>query len=94
MHVHHGLNPLADGWALHCQSVCDELGVPLTVERVAVTAARRESLEARAREVRYRVLAQHLPSGGYLTAHHQDDQLETLLRRSSAALGYVVRCCR
>ena len=80
VHVHHGLNPLADGWALHCQSVCDELGVPLTVERVAVTAARRESLEARAREVRYRVLAQHLPSGGYLlTAHHQDDQLETLL---------------
>ena len=80
VHVHHGLNPLADGWALHCQSVCDALGVPLIVERVAVTAARRESLEARAREARYRVLAQHLPPGGYLlTAHHQDDQLETLL---------------
>ncbi len=80
VHVHHGLNPLADGWALHCQHVCDALGVALIVERVAVTVARRESLEARAREARYRVLAQHLPLGGYLlTAHHQDDQLETLL---------------
>ena len=80
VHVHHGLNPLADGWAAHCQRVCDELGVPLIVKRVAVTAARRESLEARAREARYRALAEHLPAGGYLlTAHHQDDQLETLL---------------
>ena len=80
VHVHHGLNPLADGWAQHCQRVCDALGVPLIIERVAVREARRESLEARAREARYRALAQHLPAGGYLlTAHHQDDQLETLL---------------
>ncbi len=91
VHVHHGLNPLADAWAAHCQRVCDELGVPLIVERVAVTAARRESLEARAREARYRALAEHLPAGGYLlTAHHQDDQLETLLlalKRGSGVRG-------
>ena len=80
VHVHHGLNALADGWAQHCLRVCDALGVPLIIERVAVREARRESLEARAREARYRALAQHLPLGGYLlTAHHQDDQLETLL---------------
>ena len=91
VHVHHGLNPLADGWAQHCQRVCDALGVPLIIERVAVTVARRESLEARACEARYRVLAQHLPAGGYLlTAHHQDDQLETLLlalKRGSGVRG-------
>lgn len=40
----------------------------------------RESLEASAREVRYQALARHLPQGGtLLTAHHQDDQLETML---------------
>ena len=91
VHVHHGLNPLADAWAAHCQRVCAELGVPLIIERVAVMVARRESLEARAREARYRALAQHLPAGGYLlTAHHQDDQLETLLlalKRGSGVRG-------
>jgi tRNA(Ile)-lysidine synthase len=81
VHVHHGLNPKADAWAEHCLRICAGLGVPCHVERVGVTAARRESLEARAREARYQALARHLPSSGgtLLTAHHQDDQLETLL---------------
>ena len=91
VHVHHGLNPLADAWAAHCQRVCAELGVPLIIERVAVMVARRESLEARAREARYQALAQHLSAGSYLlTAHHQDDQLETLLlalKRGSGVRG-------
>jgi len=80
VHVHHGLNPNADAWADHCQCICRELDVPCVVERVTVSQSRRESLEACAREVRYQALARHLAQGGtLLTAHHQDDQLETLL---------------
>ena len=80
VHVHHGLNPHADAWAEHCQHICRELDVPCVVERVTVSQSRRESLEACAREVRYQALARHLAQGGsLLTAHHQDDQLETLL---------------
>jgi len=80
VHVHHGLNARADDWAIHCQQICTALGVACEVARVAVTAGPRESLEAKAREARYAALAARLPAGGgLLTAHHQDDQLETLL---------------
>ena len=80
VHVHHGLNPHSDAWAEHCLRICRELNVSCVVERVTVSQSRRESLEACAREVRYQALARHLAQGGtLLTAHHQDDQLETLL---------------
>lgn len=80
LHVHHGLNPAADDWVAHCQLTCDRLGVPLRVERVGVHREARQSLEAVAREVRYQALAAQMsPTTALLTAHHQDDQLETLL---------------
>ena len=36
IHVHHGLQPDADAWAIHCQAFCDELEVPLQLVRVEV----------------------------------------------------------
>jgi tRNA(Ile)-lysidine synthase len=56
------------------------LRVPLEVLATKVTRARGESLEAAAREARYRLLAETLAEGEILlTAHHEDDQLETVL---------------
>lgn len=79
-HVHHGLSPNADAWALHCRDECARLGVPLTVSRVRVDPD--NGLEAGARAARYRALAELIPVDGVLvTAHHQDDQAETVLLR-------------
>ncbi len=56
------------------------LGVPLRVRTAKVARARGESLEAAARAARYGLLATALaPDEVLLTAHHQDDQLETVL---------------
>jgi tRNA(Ile)-lysidine synthase len=80
VHVHHGLHPDADAWAARCQARCRELGVPLRVLHVDATPARGESPEARAREARYDALRAELAPGEVLlTAHHADDQLETVL---------------
>lgn len=80
LHVHHGLSPHADAWVTHCEAVCQQLAVPLMVERVQLVRGNGESLEAQAREARYQRLAASLGAGEWLlTAHHQDDQLETLL---------------
>lgn len=80
LHVHHGLSPHADHWVAHCEGVCRQLAVPLIVERVQLCRGNGESLEAQARAARYERLAAHLGEGEWLlTAHHQDDQLETLL---------------
>ncbi len=50
IHVHHGLQAAADAWPAHCQSFCDQLGVPLHIERVQVD--RGASLERAARDAR------------------------------------------
>lgn len=80
LHVHHGLRPAADDWARHCRALCRQLGVPLQVRRVRVTPDAGASLEAEARRVRYAALERGLHRHEWLlTAHHLDDQLETML---------------
>jgi len=82
IHVHHGLQDEADGWALQCQNLCASLSLPCSVERVDARPQGSEGVEAAAREARYAAFARHLqPRGVLLTAHHQDDQAETLLLR-------------
>ncbi|CAO95955.1 tRNA lysidine(34) synthetase TilS [Erwinia tasmaniensis] len=90
VHIHHGLNPLADGWAAHCQQQCARWQVPLMVIRVQVDA-REGGIEAAARQARYRALHAQLEAGEtLLTAQHLDDQSETLLlalKRGSGPAG-------
>lgn len=80
VHVHHGLQAVADEWVSHCQSVCDALGVPLTVLYVDVCAGAGQSPEEAARDARYQALEKNMVAGEcLLTAQHRDDQAETLL---------------
>ncbi|MBS0367299.1 MAG: tRNA lysidine(34) synthetase TilS [Proteobacteria bacterium] len=80
LHVDHGLQAPARQWSAHCQRIARALSVPLTVRRVRVRRGRGDSLEAAARAARYRVAAAQLAAGEcLLTAHHQQDQMETVL---------------
>lgn len=80
LHVDHHLHSASGSWAEHCRGIARQLSVPLEVLNVRVTRGRGESPEARARAVRYAALAAHLePHEVLLTAHHEDDQLETVL---------------
>ncbi len=80
LHVHHGLQSVADDWVLHCQSVCDDLNIPLSVLYVDAGARPGQSPEEAARDARYQALKDNLLAGDYLlTAQHRDDQAETLL---------------
>ncbi|MBC8981322.1 tRNA lysidine(34) synthetase TilS [Pseudomonas lurida] len=86
VHVHHGLQAAADAWPAHCQSICDNLGVPLSVKRVQVQPG--ASLERAAREARYRAFAEVTGAGEVvLTGQHRDDQAETLLFRLLRGAG-------
>ena len=80
LHVDHGLRAASRQWAAHCRAVARELHVPLKVLTTKVERPRGTSLEAAARDARYRLLAEALHPGEILlTAHHNDDQLETVL---------------
>ncbi|UDQ79460.1 tRNA lysidine(34) synthetase TilS [Erwinia rhapontici] len=90
VHIHHGLNPLAESWVAHCQQQCACWQVPLEVVYVSVDA-RQGGVEAAARTARYLAFRQRLRAGEtLLTAQHQDDQSETLLlalKRGSGPAG-------
>ena len=80
VHIHHGLQELADSWPKHCQGICDGLGVPLEIHYLDLNLESGDSLEAVARQGRYQALQGALQKDEVLlTAHHQRDQAETLL---------------
>jgi tRNA(Ile)-lysidine synthase len=80
IHVDHGLHPRSGEWARHCGDVCSRLGVPLAQERVEATPPRGSSPEAWARKLRYDAFQARIgPGEMLLTAHHLDDQAETVL---------------
>lgn len=80
VHVHHGLSPNADHWAKQCEQVCDELNVECKIYYVDAISKTGESPEEIARERRYAVLTELMKKNDVLlTAHHQDDQAETVL---------------
>lgn len=95
LHVHHGLSPFADDWLAHCEAQCrrwQRRGLPVTfvAERLAGRPARGESVEAWARQGRYRALRTMAMANGatlVLLAHHRRDQAETFLLQALRGAG-------
>ena len=95
LHVHHGLSPQADAWLEHAQHQCKvwaEQGAPLRLQFVRLQGrpASGESVEAWARNERYRTLAEMAHAAGadmILLAHHQQDQAETFLLQALRGAG-------
>ncbi|MCF6325445.1 MAG: tRNA lysidine(34) synthetase TilS [Gammaproteobacteria bacterium] len=80
VHVNHGLNAKAPEWAAHAVSVCDALDIPCHIFNLDATAKKGESPEAAARDARYQAFSELIEVGDVLlTAHHREDQAETLL---------------
>lgn len=80
LHVDHGLQPDSRQWEAHCAAVCATLNIPYQSERVIVRDVGGRGVEDAARRARYAAFAGLLPAGAVLlTAHHRNDQAETLL---------------
>jgi tRNA(Ile)-lysidine synthase len=79
LHVNHHLQAGADEFARAALLTAQQLQVEVSVLDVKIPL-RGQSLEAAARKARYDALRRNLRPGEWLlTAHHQDDQLETVL---------------
>ncbi|MRW84905.1 tRNA lysidine(34) synthetase TilS [Pseudoduganella sp. FT26W] len=81
-HVHHGLSPNADAWLAHCEQACAALGVRFEARRIQLHDQKKSGTEAAARKARYAALGAlcHAHQVNLLlTAHHLDDQAETVL---------------
>ncbi|QHS08976.1 tRNA lysidine(34) synthetase TilS [Sinimarinibacterium sp. NLF-5-8] len=87
LHVHHGLQSIADQWLENCRTQCAQWQIPFTAIHVDVKNAG-QGIEAAARLARYQAFCRHLQDGDVLvTAHHQNDQAETVLMRALRGTG-------
>ena len=80
VHVDHGLQAESADWTEHCRNFAADLGVDFESVRVDVDTAAEGGVEAAARAARYEALEGFVESDDWLlSAHHRDDQAETLL---------------
>lgn len=90
MHVNHGLSANASAWTSFCQTLCAQYSIDLQITTVQVDTASGAGMEGEARKLRYNALfaandamdvisTQNSPLHYVVTAHHQDDQAETVL---------------
>ena len=105
LHVHHGIRGKeADRDAEFCRTLTARLGVPFHLLKVDAPRHAREtgqSLETAARDARYAALTDFMKTHSIpllATAHHADDQLETMLQhllRGSGTRGLCgIPACR
>jgi tRNA(Ile)-lysidine synthase len=97
LHVDHRLRDDSSADAEFCRTLCERLGVPLTVVALDPlrSAAGPGNLQAEAREARYALAERHAdpparpgaPPGDYATAHTASDQTETVLYRLAVSPG-------
>lgn len=78
-HVNHGLDPSAENWAQQCVQTAAAWGIHCLDLRVDLDDSAGKGVEAAAREARYEALGRALfPGEVLLTAHHLNDQAETV----------------
>ncbi len=80
IYIDHGLNNASAQWGDHCQSFCEKINIPFYRKKVNVRLRQGQSPEEAARNARYDAFRDDVGEGEALvTAHHADDQAETLL---------------
>lgn len=80
IHIDHGLHVDSADWEAHCRRIAQAFEVPYLTRKVTIGTGSGIGIEAAAREARYGVLRALMQSGDWLlSAHHENDQAETLL---------------
>ena len=87
VHIHHGLSEDADDWQRHCALQAESLGLNFVVKSVVLETRK---VEWSGRQERYRFFDELTsPDDIVLTAHHADDETESLLWQLSTGRALI-----
>ncbi len=79
IHVNHQNNESSDEWEKYCSNYAAKIDVPFISHRVDIDMHSGYGIEAAMRNSRYKAFSNHINSNDWLlTAHHKNDQVETL----------------
>ena len=81
-HADHGIQPGSDRIAAEVAALAARYGLPCEIGRLALGSGASETAARRARYAWLESTRQRLGAEWIVTAHHQDDQVETVLLRS------------
>ena len=88
IHVDHGLSPSSLEWGIHCKEIASLYNLKCSVVRVTSLRKAKQSEEAWARNARYEILERHVDANSILlTAHHKNDQVETIIHHAMSGAG-------
>ena len=81
-HINHGISVNASHWLAKCRLSCESQGIPFDARAIRLAGRGKSGMEEAARIGRYAALGELCRAHAVpllLTAHHQDDQAETVL---------------
>jgi tRNA(Ile)-lysidine synthase len=82
LHVNHHVSPRSNSWEKHCKKICREISVEFRSHQLTLGYVRTGGRENALREARYSWFKSLIEAEDVMvTAHHLDDQVETVLFR-------------
>ena len=88
IHINHKLSKNSNNWEQHCESFCRTNNIEFESFKVKVSK-NRSSIEAQARQARYKIFESLLDANDQIIlAHHRDDVFETILLRLFRGTGF------
>ena len=92
-YIDHGLSKNTDDWQDFCRKTCKEMGVFFETKSINIENISELGIEGAARELRYQALASLSDDMVIATAHHENDQAETLLLQLIRGAGLKGLAC-
>ena len=86
IHINHGINKDSDLWEKKCKDIARDLNMPFYTKKLNLKDSKIS--EGSLREARYKAFEEWAQEGDLIcTAHHKDDQLETIFFRLMRGTG-------
>lgn len=80
-HIEHGIQPETSAVVERVRELAEKYGIPFHVQRLGLGAGTSETVARRRRYEALRTIQAQVGASYLVTAHHRDDQLETVLYR-------------